>query len=73
MMDAMTEQSAQHPLVCNISIHPYVFGYPFRLRPLRNALKHCLASKHADRVWKCKPEDIADFCYALKPGTIPGG
>src|SRR5499426_4793098 len=59
--EEMVEQSAQHPLVCNISIHPYVFGYPFRLRPLRNALKHCFASKHVDRIWKCKPEDIADF------------
>ena len=26
--EEMVEQSAQHPLVCNISIHPYVFGYP---------------------------------------------
>ena len=70
--EEMLDQSAHHPLVCNISIHPYVFGYPFRLRPLRNALKHCLASKHIDRVWKCKPEDIADFCSAMKPGIIPG-
>src|SRR5438046_9551761 len=36
----MLEQCAKHPLVCNISIHPYVFGQPFRLRPLRAALKH---------------------------------
>jgi hypothetical protein len=49
-----------------------VFGYPFRLRPLRKALQHCFASKFMDRVWKCKPGDIADFCYALKPGIIPG-
>jgi hypothetical protein len=68
----MVEQSEQHPLVCNISIHPYVFGYPFRLRPLRAALKHCLASKFIDRVWKCKPEDIADYCYELAPGVVPG-
>jgi allantoinase len=70
--EEMFEQSERHPLVCAISIHPYVFGYPFRLRPLRNALKHCLASKHMDRVWKCKPGDIAEFCYALEPGIIPG-
>lgn len=70
--EEMVEQSERHPLVCNISIHPYVFGYPFRLRPLRNALKHCLSSKHADRVWKCKPEDIADYCYTLKSGLLPG-
>jgi allantoinase len=70
--EEMIEQCAKHPLVCNISIHPYVFGYPFRLRPLRKALQHCFASKLMDRVWKCKPADIADYCQTLKPGIIPG-
>jgi allantoinase len=70
--EEMAEQSARHPLVCAISIHPYVFGYPFRLRRLRTALKHCLSSKYAQRVWKCKPGDIAEFCYAMQPGIIPG-
>ena len=36
--EEMVEQSDHHPLVCNISIHPHTFGYPFRLRPLRAAL-----------------------------------
>ena len=36
--EEMVEQSEKHPLVCNVSIHPYIFGYPFRLRPLRKAL-----------------------------------
>jgi hypothetical protein len=70
--EEMVEQSAKHPLVCNISIHPYVFGYPFRLRPLRKALQHCFSSKFMDRVWKCRPGDIADYCHTLKPGIIPG-
>ena len=70
--EEMVEQSAKHPLVCNVSLHPYVFGYPFRLRPLRKALQHCFASKLMDRVWKCKPADIADYCYTLAPGIIPG-
>jgi hypothetical protein len=68
--DEMAEQSAKYPLVCNLSIHPFVFGYPFRLRPLRKALQHCLSSKYAERVWKCRPGDIADFCYAMAPGII---
>jgi hypothetical protein len=38
--EEMVEQSEKHPLVCNVSIHPYVFGYPFRLRPLRQAGNH---------------------------------
>jgi len=70
--EEMIEQSAKHPLVCNISIHPYVFGQPFRLRPLRNALKHCFANKFMDRVWKARPGEIADYCYAMPPGIIPG-
>ncbi len=70
--EEMVEQSERHPLVCNISIHPHVFGYPFRLRPLRKALTHCFSGKFMDRVWKCRPQDIADFCYALEPGIIPG-
>ncbi len=70
--EEMVEQSARRLLLCNISIHPYVFGYPFRLRPLRKALQHCFSSPFMDRVWKCKPEDVADYCYTLKPGIIPG-
>jgi allantoinase len=70
--EEMVEQSAKHPLVCNISIHPYVFGYPFRLRPLRKALQHCFSSKFMERVWKCKPQDVSDHCRTLEPGVIPG-
>jgi hypothetical protein len=58
--------------VCNVSIHPYVFGYPFRLRPLRKALQHCFASKWMDRVWKCLPADVSDYCRKLEPGIVPG-
>ena len=70
--EEMVEQSDKHPLVCNVSIHPHTFGYPFRLRPLRLALRHCLASRHADRLWKCRPGEIADYCVRLPPGIIPG-
>jgi hypothetical protein len=70
--EEMAEQSAKHPLVCNVSIHPYVFGYPFRLRPLRTALKHCFSSAFMDRVWKCKPEDVSDHCRSLEAGIVPG-
>jgi allantoinase len=70
--EEMVEQSAAHPLVCNVSIHPYVFGYPFRLRPLRKALEHCFSSKFMDRVWKCTPGEVSDHCRALEPGVVPG-
>jgi hypothetical protein len=70
--EEMIEQSEKHPLVCNISIHPHTFGYPFRLRPLRAALKHCFSSELMNRVWMCRPGEIADYCYTLKPGIISG-
>lgn len=70
--EEMIEQSAQHPLVFNVSIHTHTFGYPFRLRALRRALQHCFQNKLMDRVWKCRPGEIADFCLSLPPGTIPG-
>jgi len=70
--DEMIEQSAKHPLVMNVSIHPYVFGQPFRLRMLRQALMHCLHHALAERVWWTRPCDIADHCIAMPPGVIPG-
>ena len=70
--DEMIEQCVRHPLVMNVSIHPYVFGQPFRLRNLRLALKHCLEHPHADRVWKARPMDVANYCLSLPPGIIPG-
>jgi peptidoglycan/xylan/chitin deacetylase (PgdA/CDA1 family) len=60
--DEMLAQSERHALVMNVSVHPYVFGQPFRLRRLRRALEHCIG--HAS-VWYCRPGDIADFCYSL--------
>jgi allantoinase len=70
--DEMLEQSVTHPLVMNVSIHPYVFGQPFRLRALRRALRHCVDSAHRDRVWLARPTEIADYCYRLPAGLIPG-
>ena len=70
--DEMIGQSARHPLVMNVSVHPYVFGQPFRVRALRRALQHCLRHPLASRVWWTKPGDIANHCLALPPGIIPG-
>ncbi len=62
--DEMLEQSERHPLVMNISVHPYVFGQPFRLRQLRRALRHCAGRSG---VWYCRPGEIADHCYGELP------
>ncbi|MCX7154397.1 MAG: polysaccharide deacetylase family protein [Proteobacteria bacterium] len=71
--EEMAEQSVRHPLVYNISIHPFIFGQPYRLRPFREALEHMVKHKLKDRVWYCKPEDVAEHCFTLPAGTIPGG
>ena len=60
--DEMMEQSQRHALVMNVSVHPYVFGQPFRVRELRRALEHCTGH---ERAWYCRPGDIADHCYCL--------
>ena len=60
--DEMLEQCERHPLVMNVSVHPYVFGQPFRVKSLRSALRHCVKSGKA---WLCRPGDIADYCYFL--------
>lgn len=71
--DEMIEQCVAHPLVMNVSIHPNIFGQPFRLRNLRLALRHCLEHPHKDRVWLARPGEVADYCLSLPPGIIPGG
>ena len=60
--DEMIEQCERHALVMNVSVHPYVFGQPFRVRELRRALEHCTGH---ERVWYCRPGDIAEHCYSL--------
>jgi peptidoglycan/xylan/chitin deacetylase (PgdA/CDA1 family) len=70
--EEMIEQSSSHPLVMTISLHTFVMGQPHRLRHLRRALRHCVEHQGADRVWWTTPGDIADFCYSLEPGIIPG-
>jgi hypothetical protein len=69
----MLEQSDSAPLVMAVSLHGFIVGQPFRLRPLRLALQHCAEHKRKDRVWFTRALDIANYCLALPPGTIPGG
>jgi allantoinase len=70
--DEMVEQSAEQPLVCAISVHGFIVGQPFRLRPLRQALKHCAEHRLKDHVWYTRAGDIADYCFKLPTGIIPG-
>src|SRR5262249_60365128 len=38
--DEMVVQCRAQPLVMTLSLHPFVMGQPFRLPPLREAVKH---------------------------------
>jgi len=66
------EQCKKHPRVFEPSLRLRVLGGPFRLRPLRRALRHCLANPRADRLSECRPEDIAHYRKRLAHGVIPG-
>jgi len=68
--DEMLAQSARQPLVCGIVLHTFIVGQPFRLRPLREALKHIMS--HRDDIWLTTPGRIAEHCMALPKGTVPG-
>jgi hypothetical protein len=63
--DEMIEQCEQQPLVMSVALHPFICGQPYRLRPLRQALKHCLEHKHRERVWFTDAGKIADYCVTL--------
>ncbi len=68
--DELLEQSARQPLVCPISLHPFIAGRPYRIRQLRRAFQHIL--QHRDRIWLTRPRDIYAYVESLPPGVVPG-
>ena len=68
--DEMLEQSEDQPLVCPISLHPFVMGRPYRIRQLRRAFEHIL--EHRDRIWLTRPGDICTYIEGLPAGIVPG-
>ena len=68
--EEMLVQSENQPLVCPIALHTFVVGQPFRLRPLRQALKHCVTHPRNGEVWFTRPGEIARHCYSLPEGTL---
>ena len=71
--EEMLEQSERQTLVFPLALHGFIVGQPFRGRPLRQAIKHCIEHKKKDRVWYTNAGRIAKFCFGLPPGLIPGG
>jgi len=73
--DEMLAQSTRQPLVCPISLHPFVIGRPYRIRRLRRALQHILGHRdggHRDGVWLTRPRDICAHIESLPAGIVPG-
>lgn len=70
--EELLEASEKQPVVFALSLHGFIVGQPFRLRPLRQAIKHCIEHKHADRIWFTRAGEIAKYCFDMKPGIIPG-
>lgn len=70
--EEMLEASENQPLVFSLSLHGFIVGQPFRLRPLRQALKHCLGHQHVDQIWITRAGEIAKHCFSMQPGIIPG-
>ena len=70
--EELLEQSDRQPLVFALALHGFIVGQPFRLRPLRQAIKHCVTHKRSDQVWFTRAGEIATYCSTLPKGLIPG-
>ncbi len=63
--DEMLRLSARWPLVFNLSLHPFLVGWPFRLRHLRRVLAHIAARR--EQCWLCRPGEIATHARRVLP------
>jgi allantoinase len=70
--EEMLEESLERPLVFSLALHGFIVGQPFRSRPLRQALQHCVKHRHADRVWFTRAKDIASYCMDMPDGILNG-
>jgi peptidoglycan/xylan/chitin deacetylase (PgdA/CDA1 family) len=66
--DEMRELAVQSPLVMGVALHPYIVGYPHRLRHLRRALRHIAERK--EEVWLTNAGAIAAYCLTLPQGNF---
>ena len=69
--EEMLEQSERHPLVFSLALHGFIVGQPFRLRPLRKAIRHCV-EKGRDKIWITRAGEIATYCFGMPKGISPG-
>jgi allantoinase len=69
-LEEMLEQSRHQPLVCPISLHPFVVGRPYRIRQLRRVFERI--NELRDRIWLTRPGDICRYIESLPAGLVPG-
>jgi peptidoglycan/xylan/chitin deacetylase (PgdA/CDA1 family) len=69
-LDEMLEHGGVQPLVLGIALHAHVSGQGFRLRYLRQALRHILS--HGERVWMTDTDRLAEVWMANERPDIGG-
>ncbi len=68
--DEMLRLSRRWPLVFNLSLHPFLVGWPFRLRHLRRVLAHI--ARHRADIWLTRPGPIAGHFARVAPPAAHG-
>ena len=68
--DEMLRQCRHQPLVLSLPLHPYLVGHPFRLKRLRQALRHLLDAG-GDRLWLTTAGGIHDHAVGLGEAVVP--
>lgn len=67
--DEMLDQARDMPLVFNLSLHPFLVGWPYRLRHIRRVLEHI--ALHREDIWLTRAGDIAAHIETLPEGIVP--
>ena len=65
--DELLEHGGSQPVVMGVALHAHVSGQPFRLRPLRQALRHVQAQGAA--VWIADTDRIATAWQSAAIGS----
>ncbi|MCB1744293.1 MAG: polysaccharide deacetylase family protein [Gammaproteobacteria bacterium] len=69
-LEEMRAQSARQPLVCPLSLHPFVIGRPYRLHRLRRVFERLRELR--EEIWLTRPGDICKHVESLPEGVVPG-
>jgi hypothetical protein len=68
--EVLQAECARRPLVMGIALHPYIVGWPHRIKHLARALK-TIAGAADERTWFATAGAIAAHAVRLAPGIVP--